>query len=824
VRLWSRRGATVALAVLVGLCSGVVMAAVAGASRTDSAMGRFVTYSRPEDVVAIVNGVQGDPNDPAVQRAVATVRARVLALPEVVRAGRAPFVFLSADPRGRDVGVINPFAGADRNMFRTIERARLLDGRLPRPERLDEAVIDDVTASRRSLHVGSRVRMWAFAGSQMGDPSSTVLSKYPVPAGPSYEFRIVGIVRTPGGVNAPPASVAEDAVYDGVGELHLTPAFLRRYTADQGIPEEALPGMEIFRVRLRHGLADVKAFQQSVARVVGPGDGRVFVNSTARDAQTETSKAIHLETIGLLVFAGLAGLATFLMVGQVLARQVTADAVDHRKLSALGMVRRELVLVSLARVVLEAVGGAVIAVVVAFLLSPLTPIGLARRAEIHPGFSFNVAVVVIGFGVVVAAFVLRGLVTAWRTATALHRDLNPRPARLSSLRRLAVAFGLGAAAFAGLSMSVGRRRGTAFRAALLATIVAVTGVTAALTFRGSLEHLLDSPREQGWNWDVFVGNPNAAEAFTGDPDASVFQTRMTQLLTANHNVGAFSAVALADAAVDGYRVGVAGIEPLRGAVGPVVVNGRAPRSRSEIALGHRLLTRLQKRVGDTVTLSIGDRRAKMRVVGEALQPTAGGLTAQLSEGALTTIPGLRRVEPDAIAFQFAVRYTPGVNHTAALDSLVHDFGREVLQPFPGGEVGNLAHVDALPYVLAALLAALGAATVALMLLASVRTHRHDFAVLETLGFVRRQSAATVSWQASILAIIGAIVGVPCGVALGRWTWRLVADNVGSGSPAIVSLVLVLVAVPASIVATNVLATGAASAARRVRPAQALRAE
>jgi putative ABC transport system permease protein len=111
-----------------------------------------------------------------------------------------------------------------------------------------------------------------------------------------------------------------------------------------------------------------------------------------------------------------------------------------------------------------------------------------------------------------------------------------------------------------------------------------------------------------------------------------------------------------------------------------------------------------------------------------------------------------------------------------------------------------------------------------MLLASVRTHRHDFAMLETLGFVRRQSTATVSWQASILAIIGAIVGVPCGVALGRWTWRLVADNVGSGSPAIISLALVLVAVPATIVATNVLATGAASAARRVRPAQVLRAE
>src|SRR5437588_9985337 len=55
-QLRHRWGATIALALLVGLTGGVVIAAVAGASRTNSAMQRFVKFSRPEDAYVTVNG------------------------------------------------------------------------------------------------------------------------------------------------------------------------------------------------------------------------------------------------------------------------------------------------------------------------------------------------------------------------------------------------------------------------------------------------------------------------------------------------------------------------------------------------------------------------------------------------------------------------------------------------------------------------------------------------------------------------------------------------------------------------------------------------
>src|SRR5438874_3975016 len=133
-QLRRRWGATVALVLLVGLAGGVVIAAIAGASRTDSAMKRFVAYSRPEDAYVVVNGpvppgtetLGGPPPDitPAqmkeyIDKTLAE-RDRLVHLPEVAEAGRAPYMFLSPDKAGKELGAINAFAVADVHAFRTM--------------------------------------------------------------------------------------------------------------------------------------------------------------------------------------------------------------------------------------------------------------------------------------------------------------------------------------------------------------------------------------------------------------------------------------------------------------------------------------------------------------------------------------------------------------------------------------------------------------------------------------------------------------------------------------------------------------------------------
>src|SRR5204863_532656 len=65
----------------------------------------------------------------------------------------------------------------------------------------------------------------------------------------------------------------------------------------------------------------------------------------------------------------------------------------------------------------------------------------------------------------------------------------------------------------------------------------------------------------------------------------------------------------------------------------------------------------------------------------------------------------------------------------------------------------------------------------LTLMASVRRRRRDLALLKTMGFTSRQLAATVAWQASVAAVIGSVVGIPLGIAGGRWLWALFAREI-----------------------------------------------
>ena len=139
-------------------------------------------------------------------------------------------------------------------------------------------------------------------------------------------------------------------------------------------------------------------------------------------------------------------------------------------------------------------------------------------------------------------------------------------------------------------------------------------------------------------------------------------------------------------------------------------------------------------------------------------------------------------------------------------------------------ISNYSRVRATPLVLGALLALLAVALIAQALLTTARRRRRDFAIVKALGFLRRQVAATVAWQASTLAALALAVGLPLGVAGGRWAWAWFASSVGVGPGATVPVTAVALAIPVTLLLANLVAAVPGTAAARTRPAVTLRTE
>ncbi len=151
-------------------------------------------------------------------------------------------------------------------------------------------------------------------------------------------------------------------------------------------------------------------------------------------------------------------------------------------------------------------------------------------------------------------------------------------------------------------------------------------------------------------------------------------------------------------------------------------------------------------------------------------------------------------------------------------------GRRWTPATPPEDLVNFGRVDAAPALIATLMAVVAAALLAHTLATAVRRRRRDLAVLKTLGFARRQVSLAVATQANALVVPALLVGVPVGVALGRWGWTTVAQQLHVVSEPVVPVVALVLVVPGALLVANLAAAAPAWAARRTSPATTLRSE
>ena len=190
--------------------------------------------------------------------------------------------------------------------------------------------------------------------------------------------------------------------------------------------------------------------------------------------------------------------------------------------------------------------------------------------------------------------------------------------------------------------------------------------------------------------------------------------------------------------------------------------------------------------------------------------------------ASSTPAGAERLGATAPFAEIVVDVAPG----RSVQEVMGDYGRdyELTEAAPPVEIDNLSQLGRLPELPTAFLAVIGLAALTNALWVSLRRRRRDLAVLRVLGHTPREAGAVVVTMALVAAGIGAVLGLPIGVAVGRTLWRVVAESSAVEGDALVTA-QVLVGLPLAVVAVAVaVAVPAAWLAGHRRPAGALRSE
>ena len=779
------------LVVLIAVVGGLVLAAAAAGRRTATAFPRFVAAHGYDVYIYNDTPVPKLSSLPAVA-SITTVRIPANGQPTCA----CTHVINSSD------FYINELSPTGLNRV-----VKLIAGRMPTQSSTDEVLASFTLQQDYGVHIGTVIRAPLYASSQR---QALTGGANEAPSGPTGALHVVGI------------EAAESEFPSGQTpeyELFTTQAFARA-------TNKHIVLASVYLVRLRHGTADLPRFAADTNAL-----HLVYVSDQDATAAA-VAASIHPQGVGWWVLAALAALAGLAVVGQGLGRQSVVESEEYPTLIALGLPRNQLVVLGTARNLLVALAGAAGTVVVAFALSPLTPVGAARLAEPSPGFAFDPVVLLLGALATVVAVLCLGI---WPAVRASRVDIGEDRApdhRPSAIAARVAAMGAPPSAEIGVRHALERGRGAAsvpVGTALFGTALAVMALCATAVFGASLSHLTATPALYGSDFQLTFSNMGGADNPTSEVATLEHDRSITAIMVVTPDLVSINGISVP--AVTGKAV--------RGPLLLSTVNGRLPAGNGEIALGTTTLHQVGAHVGSVVHVTLqvptgGTRSAGFRVVGTASFPSEAGLGG-LGTGAAFTFadylnalcspgPTQSRCQSAYAKESVAVlaRVAPGPKGRADINRYVSE-GSATRSITPISLI-NFGEAVNFPLIVGSMLALFGAAMLMHLLVVSVARRRREIGLLKSLGFVNGQVGAAVCWQATTVALVGVVIGIPVGIAVGQAVWRAFATNLGTVPVATVPVWLIVALGAGVFVVANLLAVAPALAARSRSAGELLRTQ
>jgi hypothetical protein len=760
------------LGLLTGLAGGAAVAAVAGAQRTDTAVDRLVAESHTWDLdVLLPDAPPGLAERVAHLDGVQEARISNGSVGAVLDAPRLTFVPV--------------YASADES---PVCRGVLLRGRRPDPNSTDQVVLSEGMAKAFGWDVGSTIKWHALSQDQYLQFATAPFTTYD---GPRVDLHVVGVTREP-----------SDLLVQSHATMRAGPGFLGAY-------RNQLQHNDLVSIRVRKGVApdQLAGKINTIAERANPtsaGDpfpaADVTVLQTARPQVDET---ITILVRGYWIVALVTALAAIAIISIAIARYLRDTTTDRDTLRALGLSPHSQIVPVVLPVAISAILAAFLSVGLAFALSGLSPIGLARRAEPHRGLAMNVAIVAVGAALVAGAMIGIAVVSAARALLAPRRA---RPTRTSPAvievgklaQRPSTLFGVR------LALEPGGAR-----SAIAVTTIGIAAIIAALTFGAEVHELVATPSAWGYPASQTLELPDAVRQSTLDR------------LAAAPQVASLASFRSADARFGTRLVPSYSFDSIKGGLGFTMRKGAPPANANEVVLASDTMRALDTHVGGLVTVRTraGEPRS-FRVTGEGY--SIGYQGEGYSRGAVFTQQGLLDVAIGEPITSALVGYRAGVDPARAARQL---YGKlEYAGPTRPPQIAGLNDERALPYLVVALLAVLTLVALGTAVVSIGRRRRRETATLRALGMTGNQTVWIFVVMALTTAAIAVVLGIPLGLAAGSVLWNRIVEGIGLIPTTTIPWALAALTIPATFVVALTPAVISSARGKRINPAAVLHDE
>jgi putative ABC transport system permease protein len=605
-----------------------------------------------------------------------------------------------------------PVAGRDR-AGGAVDRLTLDSGRFV--QRLGEVVLSQQLSDETGLAVGDALA--------------------PGTDSPLPSLRVVGIATAIGN---------EAAAWVMPGQL---PA-----VSTAPVPQQYLMG---YRLRQASTAAQITAAIDAITQYVPAA--AIVDTSNYLDAKLNADRTTAVMIPFLLAFSVFALLASALIIANLVGGAVIAGTREIGIMKSVGFTPAQVVRVFAGQLLIPAVVGCLLGLPAGILLSQpflsdtAHAFGLPRSFDLAPDVDLlGLAAILL---VVIATTVLASLRAGRQSAAiAIAAGSAPSSGGGSRLARLTRRLPMPRSLSFGLGESLARPVRSAMTVG--AILIGVATVTFALGLHDSLTMVASAvTRDRQVQVQVY------RDAVGKSPQAGLSEEQATALIASQPGTARFVAVGHADVNVAGAGHPVA-VYAYRGDaswLGYDLIHGRWFSRSGEAVAPTAFFTRTGRHIGDSISASLYGQPITIKLVGEIFDQQADNI---LLRTGIETLPGRTTV------WNYEVQLRPGSDpstYAAAIESAGPGLSARINRE--NGVDTAFLLINSVLAGLAFILTLIAASGVFNTVVLNTREKTRDIAILKAIGMTPGQVVAMVLTSMAVLGALGAVAGIPAGVAL-----------------------------------------------------------